>query len=133
MATPTTARSVRARCLTSEARASVQITRSPPEKGERRSPHEALYFYWDRELQAVRSGKWKLHFPHTYRTMTEKKGGGGQPGEYRQAQIELSLYDLETDPGETKNVASEHADVVERMTRLADDARRDMGDSLQRR
>src|SRR5262249_909147 len=28
-----------------------------------RSPHEALYFYWFNHLQAVRSGRWKLHLP----------------------------------------------------------------------
>lgn len=33
-----------------------------------KSPHEAYYYYWGRELQAVRSGQWKLHFPHKYRT-----------------------------------------------------------------
>ena len=98
-----------------------------------KSPHDALYFYWNRELQAVRSGNWKLHFPHSYRTMTEKKGGGGKPGEYREARIDLSLYDLQTDPGEIKNVAADHADVVERLTRFADAARHDMGDSLQGR
>ena len=24
------------------------------------SPHEALYFYWDRSLEALRSGKWNV-------------------------------------------------------------------------
>ena len=33
------------------------------------SPHEAYYFYYGRQLQAIRMGKWKLHFPHGYRTM----------------------------------------------------------------
>src|SRR5262249_38123952 len=31
-----------------------------------KTPHEAYYYYWNRHLQAVRSGKWKLHFPHNY-------------------------------------------------------------------
>ncbi len=31
------------------------------------SPHDALFFwYHDRELQAMRMGRWKLHFAHTY-------------------------------------------------------------------
>jgi arylsulfatase A len=97
-----------------------------------KSPHDALYFYWDRQLQAVRSGKWKVHFPHAYRTMTEKKGAGGAPGDYRQARIELSLYDLESDPSESKNVAAAHPDVVERLTQLAEAARRDVGDVPQK-
>ena len=97
-------------------------------QGGAKSPHEALYFYWDRQLQAVRSGRWKLHFPHAYRTMTDKKGGGGQPGQYRQEQIGLALYDLESDPSETKDVGTERPDVVERLSALGDAARRDLGD-----
>lgn len=92
------------------------------------SPHEALYFYWNRELQAVRSGRWKLHFPHDYRTMTETRGQGGKPGLYRQAHIELSLFDLESDPAEATDLSAAHPDVVERLKQLADKARADLGD-----
>ena len=60
--------------------------------------------------------------------MTEKKGGGGKPGEYRQAKIELSLFDLESDPGETTNLAADHPDVVERLTQLGAAARREIVD-----
>ncbi|MBT4666110.1 MAG: sulfatase, partial [Opitutae bacterium] len=28
-----------------------------------KSPHEAYYFFYGNQLQAVRAGKWKLHFP----------------------------------------------------------------------
>jgi arylsulfatase A-like enzyme len=94
-----------------------------------KSPHEAYYFYWDRGLQAVRSGKWKLHFPHEYRTLKGKPGMGGEPGPYETAKIELSLFDLEDDPGETKNVADANPEVVERLKKLADKAREDLGDS----
>lgn len=93
-----------------------------------RSPHEALYFYWERELQAIRSGRWKLHFPHEYRTLKGKPGSGGKPGKYEQRHIALSLFDLETDPGETTNVAAEHPDVVKRLEQLAEQARDDLGD-----
>jgi arylsulfatase A len=101
-------------------------------KAGAKSPHDALYFYWDRQLQAVRAGKWKLHFPHAYRTMTESKGGGGTPGDYRQEQIGLSLYDLEADAGETMDVAPQHPEVVARLTAFAEIARRDLGDTPQR-
>jgi arylsulfatase A len=97
------------------------------------SPHEALYFYWDRQLQAVRSGKWKLHFPHAYRTMTETKGSGGLPGDYRQEKIPLTLYDLEQDPGETNDLSAGHPDVVQRLQQLGEAARRDLGDAPQPR
>src|SRR5438874_8046416 len=70
-----------------------------------KSPHEAYYFYWDRELQAVRSGKWKLHLPHTYRSLEGKRGGkGGKPVPAKERKTPLALYDLEKDPGEKDNL-----------------------------
>ena len=71
-------------------------------------PHEAYFHYYAaNELQAVRSGKWKLMLPHTYRTMEgQPPGKDGKPGKYRQVKIEKpELYDLDADVGETKNVA----------------------------
>ncbi len=99
-----------------------------------RSPHEALFFYWDRELQAVRSGRWKLHLPHAYRTLVGSVAGAdGKPGPYKQGKIELSLYDLEADIGEEQNVADKHPEVVERLLKLVEQARDDLGDSLTNR
>jgi arylsulfatase A-like enzyme len=95
-----------------------------------KSPHEAYYFYWNRELQAVRSGPWKLHFPHEYRTLDGPPGSGGKPGKYKQLKTGLALYDLKGDMGETINVADEHPEVVQRLEALAERAREDLGDSL---
>ena len=53
----------------------------------------------------MRSGKWKLHFPHEYIT-PDPAGGGGKPGNMAKREIELSLFDLEADPAETKDVAA---------------------------
>jgi arylsulfatase A-like enzyme len=97
-----------------------------------KSPHEAFYFYWDNELQAVRSGRWKLHFPHTYRTPAGKGGTGGKPAKVVERKTPLALYDLEKDVGETTNVAEKHPDVVKRLKALADKARADLGDSATR-
>lgn len=95
-----------------------------------RSPQEAYYFYWGQELQAVRMGRWKLHFPHTYRTLAGRPGGsGGKPAPYEEARIELSLFDLAADVGETTNVADRHPDVVARIRKLADKIRAELGDS----
>lgn len=95
-----------------------------------KSPHDAFYFYWGRELQAVRSGNWKLHFPHKYRTLAGKPGGkDGKGAAYAEADTPLALYDLAKEPGETTNVADKHADVVEKLKALADKARADLGDS----
>ncbi len=95
-----------------------------------RSPHEAYYFYWGRHLQAIRSGRWKLHFPHAYRSLGGRKGGtGGKPVRYEQARTKTALYDLAEDIGETTDVLARHPEVVGRLKRLADEARADLGDS----
>jgi len=97
------------------------------------SPHEAYYYYWGQELQAVRSGPWKLHLPHGYRSPGEPAGHGGQPGPYVQKKIDLSLFNLETDLGETTDVAAQHPEIVKRLEALAERAREDLGDSRTKR
>ena len=99
-----------------------------------KSPTEVYYCYYRGRLEAVRSGKWKLHFPHTYRTMAGKSGGtGGKPNPYSQAEIGLALFDLENDISETTNVADKHPDVVKRLQTLGEKAREDLGDRLTKR
>ena len=93
------------------------------------SPHEALFFYWGRELQAVRSGDWKLHFPHGYRSLLSGGGRGGTPADYVQERTDGGLYDLRRNPSETRDVAGAHPDVVARLETLADAARASLGDS----
>ena len=95
-----------------------------------KSPHDAYCFYYGTQLQAVRMGKWKLHFPHGFRTLGGRPGGtGGIPVAYQQARIGLALFDLESDVGETTNVASQHPEVVARIEELADRMRAELGDS----
>ena len=97
---------------------------------EAKSPHEAYFFYYGTQLQAVRMGKWKLHFPHKYRTLAGRPGGtGGTPVPYEQAEIGLALFDLESDVAETTDVAGEHPDVVATIQKLADRMRAELGDS----
>lgn len=96
-------------------------------------PHEALYFWYaGDELQAMRSGRWKLHFPHTYRSLEGRSpGNNGRPAKYRYGvPIGLALFDLETDPAETTDVAEANAEVVARMMAMADEMRSRLGDKL---
>jgi hypothetical protein len=44
--------------------------------------------------------------------------------QYREAKIALSLFDMENDPYETKNVLEQHPDVVRRLQGYADEHRR---------
>ena len=86
-----------------------------------KSPQEAYYFYYGNQLQAVRQGKWKLHFPHGYRTMAGKPGGtGGIPTNYSQAKIGLSLFDLHSDIGESTDVKEKFPKIAKRLKSLGE-------------
>jgi len=94
-----------------------------------KSPQEAYYFYWGHNLHAVRSGKWKLHLPHAYRTLRGRPGGtGGIPVKYDNDMIGLSLFDLESDPGEATDVADQHPEVVARLKELAASIQKELGE-----
>lgn len=103
-------------------------------KGEsKESPHEAYFFYYRvNELFGVRYGKWKLYFPHRYRTMNNQEPGqNGLPGQYRMVDLEeIELYDLENDIGEKINVAESNLEIVQEIRLLANDMRYRLGDSL---
>ncbi|MGB5481283.1 MAG: sulfatase [Eudoraea sp.] len=97
------------------------------------SPQEAYYFYYRvNELHGVRYDKWKLYFPHNYRTMEgQQPGKDGLPGDYVYLDLkEIELYDLSVDLSETTNVAGKYPEVVEKIKQLADTMRNKLGDSL---
>jgi arylsulfatase A-like enzyme len=94
-----------------------------------RTPHEALFFYSGRRLEAVRMGRWKLHFPHNYQTNGGRKGrSDGLPIRRVRARIDLSLYDLEKDISETTDVKDKHPEIVSQIEALADQIRAELGD-----
>lgn len=93
-----------------------------------RTPYEAFYYYNVWKLEAVRSGKWKLHLPHKYFGFGEG-GTGGYPGKSVWKEIDLALFDLEKDPGEQHDVSATHPEVVERLLALAEKSRQDIGDA----
>ena len=84
-----------------------------------KSPHEAFYYYQIDQLQAVRSGKWKLHLK-----LEAKKRNWGKPI----PNSPLQLYNLDSDIGEQNNVADRNPDVASRLLALAEEARDDLGD-----
>ena len=74
------------------------------------SPHKAFYYYArNGSLEAVRSGKWKLHTAKT-------RGWNKEQGEFP-----VSLYDLEADIGETNNLADQHPEIVEQLQKTMSD------------
>lgn len=80
------------------------------------SPREAHFYYHHYNLDAVRSGPWKLALrPQPFSMGFEedaKHQGVSEPG--------LRLYNLDTDIGETTDVSAQHPDVVEKLKLLAD-------------
>ena len=70
-----------------------------------------LYYFSNDNLHGVRQGKWKLLLP-------DRKGYRSYVNDLGTEEIEL--YDLETDIGESANVAEKHPEIVARLLILAD-------------
>ena len=88
-------------------------------KPDVKSPHDAFFYYQMDQLQAVRSGDWKLFIP-----MEQKRRNWGKP----EGRTEMKLFNLAVDIHEDDNVAADHPDVVDRLLALAEGAREDLGD-----
>ncbi|MEO1827123.1 MAG: sulfatase [Roseibacillus sp.] len=82
-------------------------------------PREAFFYYQMDQLQAVRSGDWKL-----FVAMDSKKRNWGKP----EGKKALALYNLAKDIHEDNNVAAENPDIVKRLLAHAEAAREDLGD-----
>ncbi|MFH1568640.1 MAG: sulfatase [Gemmatimonadota bacterium] len=78
------------------------------------SPHEAFYYYFRNDLEAVRAGRWKL-----FVRRWERESRGSRPAR--------ELYDLEADVGETTDLSVRHPEVVARLTALAERIKADLG------
>lgn len=76
--------------------------------GEAPTPHETFFYHGGNELQAVRSGKWKLH------------ANKGKP---------TQLYDLENDIGEQKNLVQSNPQVVQRLVGYLNAFKKDIADN----
>ncbi len=79
---------------------------TPLLKGEAQPDRGAYFYYRGTQLCAVRLGKYKAHF------ITQPAYGPDKPRPHDPP----LLFDLENDPGESFDVAGQHADVVERIS-----------------
>ena len=94
-------------------------------------PRNELYYYYGKELIAVRKGKWNLVFPHTYRSYENVEPGKDlHPGPYGRGKAGLELYDLANDIGERVDLAQTYPDVVMDLEILGEKARSILGDKL---
>lgn len=113
----------------------------PVIKAAAKTPHDALFTFYNDKLQTVRSGKWKYHInsPESSTlpsdsTWIDPRSPDGVTilAPYDQPKANLFpgiktgvpataglLFDLENDPAEQKNVAAAHLDIIEQLKRKA--------------
>ena len=95
------------------------------------NPRNELYYYYGEKLIAVRKGKWKLVFPHIYRSYEGVEAGKDlHPGPYNKGSSGLELYDLINDIGERKDVAAFYPHIVRELEQVGNLARSKLGDKL---
>jgi arylsulfatase A-like enzyme len=76
---------------------------------EATTQHDSFFYYYKDDIQAVRSGNWKLHIR-------------------RRDDEVVELYDLASDIGEAEDVHDQHPDVVECLLSKIQSCREDIGD-----
>jgi len=91
-----------------------------------------LYYYRQNDLDAIRNDRFKLVFHHLGRTYEGfLPGNDGSPGQVNENKpFDPALYDMRRDPGERYDVKELYPEVVAELMKIADDARRDLGDDL---
>jgi arylsulfatase A len=86
------------------------------------SPREAHYYFDGNELQAIRSGPWKLAI-----AWQREQNGRKTPATRPAGPFKPVLYNLNTDIGETTDVAAAHPEIVSRLQGLAAKMDADLG------
>ena len=92
-------------------------------KAGSKSPYPVFYYYHSDQLQAIRSGPFKLFVPLSSPLRHPHFPAAG-------SKVPL-LFDVVSDIGSTKDLANRHPEVVERLMKLANQARQELGDRNQ--
>ncbi len=74
-----------------------------------KSPHDHFVYYFMNNIEAVRMGDWKLHLRKRDEEIKE-------------------LYNLKEDVGETQNLYTEHPEIIEKILKIVEMRREDIGD-----
>ncbi len=91
--------------------------------GKAESPRDEYFYYTSCLLTGVRVGKWKLVLPRD-----GDPDGTGWWGRLIEEIPEVQLYDLEMDVAEAWNQATVYPDVVKKLMKRIDWARKELGD-----
>lgn len=98
------------------------------------TPRTSLYYYYRKNsLEAVTDRRYKMVFPHKYRSYEGfLPGRDGQPGqveEFRELRDTL-VFDLIRDPGERYNIKGVDLTVERKLLDIAAQAKRELGDDI---
>jgi arylsulfatase A len=92
--------------------------------------HEVFHFFRGFNLEAIRSGPWKLHFNVAQAANPNAKNAKKNVAPKANAQAQPAgpqLFNLDSDIGEANNVAAANPDVVTRLQALAEAMNADLG------
>jgi arylsulfatase A len=87
---------------------------------ETESPHQAFFYYHTTQLQAVRSGRWKLVLPQ----LKKKRGWSSV-----ESKTPSQLFDLNNDIHEDRDVSGQNAEVVLRLLAYANKVKLELGNN----
>lgn len=91
-----------------------------PKKTTSPTDDAGFFYYHIDQLQAVRSGPWKLYLP-----LTDKRSNLAN----KRSSAPLQLFNVRDDVSEENEVSSQHPEIVQRLLKLAEAARADIGDN----